>query len=107
MNMYWKEIKYQRRLHWGVPLPPLFTAKRKKGKQRKKRVSKQKVLKGFHQGQDVTVLAIPERLEFKKSSCRSTMAIFHGPFTLKSISPALNKTMNYYEIKLFQNNAQS
>ena len=32
---------------------------------KKERVSKQKLLKGCHQGQNVTVLAIQERLEFK------------------------------------------
>ena len=41
--------------------------KKKKGKQRKKeRVSKQKLLKGYHHSQNVTALAILERLEFKK-----------------------------------------
>ena len=38
-----------------------------------KKVSKQKLLKGCHQGQTDTVLAILERLEFKFFSCRSTM----------------------------------
>ena len=47
--------------------PPLFPPpwRKKKGKQiklkKKKRVSKQKLLKGCKQGQTVTVLAIPER----------------------------------------------
>ena len=46
---------------------PLFClAKRKKGnKEKKERVSRQKLLKGCHQGENVTVLAIIERLEFK------------------------------------------
>ena len=49
-------------------------AKIKKGnKGRKERVSKQKLLKGCHQGQNVTVLAILERLEFKNFSCQLTM----------------------------------
>ena len=54
-----------------MPLPlapaPLFcVAKRKKGnKGKKERLSKQKILKGCHRGQNVTVLAILERLEFK------------------------------------------
>ena len=48
-------------------------SKKKKGKQRKKeRLSKQKLLKDCHQGQNVTVLAIlehlVERLEFKNFS---------------------------------------
>ena len=60
----------------GMPPPPtLFcVAKRKKGnKGKKERVSKQKLLKDCHQGQDVTVLAILERLKFKNFSCRPTM----------------------------------
>ena len=63
--------------------PPTFLfSKNRKGKQRKKkeRVSKQKLLKGFHQGQNVTV---SEHLEFKYFS------VFHGHYTLKSTSPAL------------------
>ena len=47
--------------------PLLFcVAKRKKGNKGKKRVSKQKLLKDCHQGQNVIVLAILECLEFKK-----------------------------------------
>ena len=34
---------------------------------------KEFLLKGCHQGQNVTVLAILERLEFKNFSCWSTM----------------------------------
>ena len=87
---------------WGQstpthPPPPLFfcVAERKKGKQRKKeRVSKQKLLKGYHQGQNVTVLAILERLEFKNFPCRPNgdqqyFSLFHGPSTLKFFSSAL------------------
>ena len=47
--------------------------KGKKGKQREKRLSKQKLLKGCHQGQSVTVSAILERLEFKIFSGLPTM----------------------------------
>ena len=59
----------------GAWLPHFFCkGKRKKGiKGKKERVSKQKLLKGCHQGQNVTVLAILERLEFKNFSCRPTM----------------------------------
>ena len=59
----------------GAMAPPLFcVTKRKKGKKRKKeRLSKQKLLKGCHQGQNVTVLAILECLEFKIFSGRPTM----------------------------------
>ena len=55
--------------------PPLFfVAKRKKrDKSKKERFSKQKLLKGCHQGQNIIVLAIPERLEFENFSCRTTM----------------------------------
>ena len=58
------------------PSPILFfcIAKRKKGdKCKKQRVSKQKLSKGCHQGQNIIVLAILERLEFENFSCRSTM----------------------------------
>ena len=57
------------------PPPPLFcVAKRKKGNQGKKeRFSKQKLLKGCHQGQNITVLAILECLEFKNFYCQPTM----------------------------------
>ena len=41
--------------------------------------SKQNVFKGCYQGQNVTILAILERLEFKH------LSVFHGPSTLKSI----------------------
>ena len=57
-------------------LPPTFLrSKKKKGKQREKRkTSKQKLLKACHQGgQNVTVLAILERLGFKNFSGRQTM----------------------------------
>ena len=54
------------------PRPPTFL-RRKKWNQKEKKVSKQKLLKGCHQGQTDTVLAILERLEFKIFSCRSTM----------------------------------
>ena len=49
-------------------------AKRKKeNKGKKERHSKQKLLRGFHQAQNVTVLAILERLKFKIFSFRPTM----------------------------------
>ena len=77
--------------------PPLFcVAKRKKGdKSKKESVSKQKLLKDCHQGQNIIILAILERLEFENLSCRPTMVadnIFQcsmAPPTLKSIWPAL------------------
>ena len=49
-----------------APPPTFFAAKRIKGnKGNKERVSKQRLSKGCHQGQNVTVLAILERLEYK------------------------------------------
>ena len=59
----------------GAWLPPLVcVAKRKNGdKGKKERVSKQKLSKGCHQGQNIIVLAILERLEFKNFSCRPTI----------------------------------
>ena len=62
------------RARGGMASPLFCVAKRKKGnKGKKERVSKQKLLKDCHQGQDITVLAILQRLEFKKFSCRPTM----------------------------------
>ena len=61
---------------WPCPPHPSFfcEAKRnKKNKGKKERVSRQKLLKGSHQGQNVTVLAILESLEFQNFTCRSTM----------------------------------
>ena len=64
----------------GGPLPLTFffsfffcVARKKENQTKKERVLKQKLLKGYHQGQSVTVLAIVERLEFKSFSCRPTM----------------------------------
>ena len=56
------------------PPPPIPPPEKKEGKYREKeRYSKEKLLKGCHQGQNDTVLAILECLEFKNCSCRSTM----------------------------------
>ena len=72
--------------------------RKKRGKGKKERVSKQELLKSCHQGQYIIVLAILERLEFEKFSCwptmvadnicQSSMVPPHPP-TLKSILPAL------------------
>ena len=62
-----------------MPPPPLIflRSKKKKGKPRKKeQFPKQKLLKGYHQGQNVTVLAILECLEFKKLITIITIASF-------------------------------
>ena len=66
-------------LYWNYKSSTKFfsflrAAKRKRGdKGKKERVSMQKLLKGCHQGQNIIVLAILERLEFKNFSCRPTM----------------------------------
>ena len=52
----------------GHGSPTFLRSRKKKGKQRKKRILKQKLLKDCHQGQNVNVLAILESLEFKNSS---------------------------------------
>ena len=64
-------IKYLRAGDTGAQL--FCIAKRKKRNKGKKRVSKQKLLKGCHQSQNVIVLAILEHIEFKNVSCRPTM----------------------------------
>ena len=53
--------------------PPFFwVPKRKKeNKEKIERVSKQKLLKSCHQGQNVAILVILERLVFKKCSCHA------------------------------------
>ena len=67
------------------PLPPaaFFVAKTKKGEQGKKeKFSKQKILKGCRQGQNIIVLIIPENLEFFLSvNCdgRQYFSVFHAP----------------------------
>ena len=47
-----------------TPLTFLHSEKKKERQSEKERVSKQKLLKGCHQGQNVIVLTIIERLEF-------------------------------------------
>ena len=60
----------------GGPWSPHCVAKIKKvDKGKKERVSKQKLLKGCQQGQNIIVLAILERLEFETFSCRLTMVV--------------------------------
>ena len=57
------------------PSPLLCVTKiKKENKWKKERDSKHKLLKGCHQGQTVTVLAILERLEFKNVSYWPTIA---------------------------------
>ena len=60
----------------GIALPhTLFCVAKikKENKGEKERVSKQKLLKSCHQGQNITVLAILERLELKNISYPRTM----------------------------------
>ena len=70
----------QRRLHCS---PTFLRSKKKKGKQRNKEgVSRQKPLILFHQGENVTILAIQERLEFKIISMAPPLSnLFRRPFT--------------------------
>ena len=49
------------------------TKKKTRKKEKKERISKQKLLKHCHQGQNDIASAILERLEFKNVSCRPTM----------------------------------
>ena len=68
--------------------------KKKKGRTKERKSSKQKILKGCHQGQNVTLSVILERLEFKifwstNHGGLQCFSVFHDPSTLKSISPAL------------------
>ena len=49
--------------------------KKKKNVGKKGKASKQKLLKECRQGQNVTVSAILQRVEFKNFSCRSTMEV--------------------------------
>ena len=72
---YWHNCKVNDTVGPGGHGPPHFCiAKRKKGnKGKKERFSKQKLWKGCHQGQNVTVLAILEHLEFKNFSGQPTM----------------------------------
>ena len=55
--------------------PPLFCKQKeeRKIKEKKERHSKQKLLRGCHQAQNVTVLAILEGLKFKIFPFRPTM----------------------------------
>ena len=57
----------------GMALTFLCSKKKKWKQKKKERVSKQKLLKGCHQGQNVIAIAVLERLQFKNISCRPTM----------------------------------
>ena len=82
MCLFMKQVTFNEEIYWvlcraGPPTPTFLHSKKEKGKQRKKeKVSKQKLLKDCHQG-----LTILERLHY--------FSVFHGPFTLKFIFPAL------------------
>ena len=52
-----------------MTLPLFCVAKKKRETKEKIRVSRQELLKGGHQGQNVTILVILETQEFKKCSC--------------------------------------
>ena len=68
------------------PSPTFLRTKKKVRKRKKERVSKQKLLKGCHQDQNITVLAILERLEFEKFSCWPTM-VADSTFQCSMTSP--------------------
>ena len=55
--------------------PLLFWVKKRKDrkKEKKERVAMQNLSKGCHEGQNVTVLAILEHLEYKSFSCPLTV----------------------------------
>ena len=76
----------QRSVH-SAPHPTLtfLPSKMKKGKERKK-FSKQKLLKGCHQGQNGTVLDILERPKFKTFSCRPNM-VAKNTFQCSAVPP--------------------
>ena len=82
----------------GSWFPKFFRTKEKKKKRhkgKKERFSKQKLLNGCHQGQNIIVLTILESLGVKNCSCRSTMVADNTSQcsmptpTLKSNSSAL------------------
>ena len=81
---------------WGDNGPLTFLRSKKKKKEnkgKKERHLKQKLIKSFHQRQNVTVLAILERLKFKKSfflvnhGDRQYLSVLHGPSTFKLTLP--------------------
>ena len=75
---------------WGSCKKKIGKHENSESKGKKERISKQKLLKGCHQGQNVAVLAILERLEIKNFFLFfKYFPVFHVPSTLKSISPAL------------------
>ena len=73
----------------GMDPPLVCVAKKKGNKGKKERVSKQKVLKGCHQSQNVTVSVILDRPEFKKFSCRPNM-VADNTFQCSMAPPLLN-----------------
>ena len=93
----------------GTCSPHFFAQQKEKEKQSKKRKSlKAKLLKDCHQSQNVTTLAILERLEFRNFPCWPIMVadryflVFHGPSTLISISPAPTRFIIFcYVLTLF------
>ena len=80
-NFWWVKHKLYR------PATPSGCSKKKNEKQRKR--------KGCHQGQNVTVLAILERLEFKNFSCRPTM-VADNTFQCSMTPPLWNPFRRLY-----------
>ena len=73
----------------AMAFPTFLRSKKKKRKTKEERISKQKLLKGCHQGQNVTVLAILERLELKNFPCRPTI-VTDNTFQCSMAPPLLN-----------------
>ena len=80
----------------GGSLPHFWVAKRWKGnKEKKERVWKQKLLKSCHQGQNVTVLAILERLELSSVPWPLHFEI-HFARPEKSLKTACSRSIGKY-----------
>ena len=90
----------------GAWLPFFCVTKRKKGeKGKKERVRKQKILKGCHQGQNVTVLTILRCLEFKIFSCRPTI-VADNAFQCSMVPPLCNPFLRPCDILIFIENTK-
>ena len=98
---------------WKGHAPPhpspyfCVTNGKKRNKEKKELVSKQKHLKGCHQGQNVTVLLTKFFMPLNHGG-RQYFSLFHGPSTLKSILPALCKIMIhlFFFISMWENSLQ-
>ena len=89
----------------GHPIFFLQQKEKKEIKVKKEKVSRQKLLKGCHQGQIITVLAVLERLEFKDFSCRPTMVAYSVPwpihFKIHFAGPAAESIKIHWKISFY------